>query len=162
MLCTGLMHTLYLIRRNFTFQVPSFDVAFLAKGCRPCCVQHSSASRELSKHARQCNVACTAMHTTGDNLHSCWWHDDDVYVSLCLCYTCRELEQVLCTVDRSHDTRVYSNLFYARSNISIVTFSTTKKSTKCVWFTWTITVGFRKVHKSGQQVQLSFLVATSR
>jgi hypothetical protein len=80
MLCTGLMHTLYLIWRNFTFQVPSFDVTFLAKGCRPC-VRHSSGSRVLSKHDRQCNVAWTAIHTTGDKLHSCWWHDNDVYVS---------------------------------------------------------------------------------
>jgi hypothetical protein len=76
MLWTGLMHTLYLIWRNFTFQVPSFDVAFLAEGCRPCCVQHSSGSRELSIYDRQCNVAWTAMNTSGDNLHSCRWHDD--------------------------------------------------------------------------------------
>ena len=34
-----------------------------------------------------------------------------VYVSLCFCYTCSELKQELCMLDRSHDKRVYSNLF---------------------------------------------------
>jgi hypothetical protein len=29
------------------------------------------------KYERQCNLAWTSVTTTGDNLHSCWWHEDD-------------------------------------------------------------------------------------
>ena len=93
----------------YTFQVPSLEVAFLAKSCRPFCVRHSSGSRELSKCDRQCNLAWTSINTTGDNLHCCWWHDNDasphVYACRRWCFSSCLCMSLNCFINTSHAAR---------------------------------------------------------
>jgi hypothetical protein len=68
----------------------------------------------FTKHgAMPHNIATvTVTATKTENLRSSdIYNKDYVHITLCFYYTRNELMQVLCTLDRSHDTRVYLNLF---------------------------------------------------